>query len=176
MFKFSCSIIYFCFNHTFTPISIFYLLLLILEGRRSSPTRTRSVLERSPIIFFKGGGSLLTSVGCKYLVSLASCGFFMRSTTSILYLPARCSSQSFLDWQTLSWIWGSVLQHKAQFPYLRFGFRYFGFLPSRSGYIFHSCSPILSMAGLYWKHLTFEDVPFLRDPAPLCPPAFLLAG
>lgn len=33
------------------------------RGLTSRPTRTRSVLERSPMIFLSGGGSFLTSVG-----------------------------------------------------------------------------------------------------------------
>ena len=65
-------------------------------GRMSRPTRTRSVFERSPMIFFTGSGSLRTSVGIARIWSpSASWGFFIRSTTSISYRPARCSSQIF---------------------------------------------------------------------------------
>ncbi len=52
--------------------------------RRSSPTRTRSVFERSPMIFLIGSGSRRTSVGTARIWSpRASCGFSRRSMISI---------------------------------------------------------------------------------------------
>src|SRR6185436_20434532 len=52
--------------------------------RRSSPTRTRSVFERSPMIFLIGSGSRRTSVGTARIWSpRASCGFCRRSIISI---------------------------------------------------------------------------------------------
>src|SRR6185295_7011352 len=58
---------------------------LALRGRRSSPTSTRSVLERSPMIFLMGVGSRRTSVGSARIWSpRPSAGFSTRSTTSML--------------------------------------------------------------------------------------------
>ena len=57
---------------------------VVSRGRRSSPTSTRSVFDRSPMIFRTGSGSFRTSVGSARIWSpLASCGFFIRSTTSM---------------------------------------------------------------------------------------------
>jgi hypothetical protein len=61
---------------------------------RSNPTNTRSVFERSPMMFLTGRGSLRTSVGtARIWLSRASRGFFKRSITSMRYLPSNCSSQ-----------------------------------------------------------------------------------
>src|SRR5687767_6830167 len=58
---------------------------------------TRSVLERSPIILRTGEGSFRTRVGIARIWSPRdSFGFSNRSTTCILYRPARCSLQIFL--------------------------------------------------------------------------------
>ena len=59
--------------------------------------RTLSVFERFPMMDLTGGGSLLTSVGMAMIWSpLASCGFSIKSTTSMRYLPLSLSSQIFL--------------------------------------------------------------------------------
>src|SRR6185295_13786483 len=68
--------------------------LLGRRGRRSSPTSTRSVFERSPIIFLIGVGRCRTRVGSARIWSpRPSCGFSTRSMTSMLYRPSRYSSQ-----------------------------------------------------------------------------------
>src|SRR6202521_4994339 len=52
--------------------------------RRSRPTNSRTLLDRSPTIVRSGSGSLLTRVGIATIWSLrASCGFSLRSITSI---------------------------------------------------------------------------------------------
>ena len=64
------------------------------RSMRSSPTNTRSVSERSPMMFLTGRGNLRTNVGtARIWLSRASFGFFKRSITSIWYLPFNCSSQ-----------------------------------------------------------------------------------
>ena len=64
------------------------------SGRMSSPTKTRSSLDRSPMNFFKGLGSLRTSAGTARIWSpWASFGFIRRSTTSMRYRPSRYWSQ-----------------------------------------------------------------------------------
>jgi len=64
-----------------------------LRGRKSNPTRTRSVSAKVPIILRTGSGSLLTRVGMARIWSpFASLGFSSRSITSIEYLPFKCSS------------------------------------------------------------------------------------
>src|SRR5690242_17472550 len=58
---------------------------LARRGRRSRPTSTRSVLERSPMIFLIGVGSLRTRVGSARIWSpRPSAGFSTRSMTSML--------------------------------------------------------------------------------------------
>src|ERR1019366_6960688 len=66
-------------------------------GRMSRPTKARSVLERSPMIFLTGSGRRRTRVGIARIWSpRASLGFSSRSIASMLYFPARCVSQIFL--------------------------------------------------------------------------------
>ena len=55
------------------------------------------MLERFPMIFLTGVGSFRIRVGTAMIWwSFASCGFFRRSMTSIVYWHSRCSSQIFL--------------------------------------------------------------------------------
>jgi hypothetical protein len=86
-----------CFSFGLCSLSAasdFYLLFSALCSLRSNPTNTRSVLERSPMIFLTGWGNLRTNVGmARIWSSRASCGFFKRSITSMWYLPFNCSSQ-----------------------------------------------------------------------------------
>src|ERR1700723_155413 len=65
------------------------------EPSESRPTSTRSVFDRSPIIFRIGTGKLRTSVGiARISSSCARCGCFTRSITSSRYfLPSKCSVQ-----------------------------------------------------------------------------------
>ena len=61
------------------------------SGAQLEPYR----FDRSPTTLRIGSGSLRTRVGMATIWSpLASCGWTSRSTTSILYLPGRCSAQS----------------------------------------------------------------------------------
>src|SRR5579864_1929658 len=63
----------------------------------SSPTKTRSVSDRSPMILRMGWGRLRTSVGMARIWSpCASCGVFTRSITWSSKRPSRCSLQIFL--------------------------------------------------------------------------------
>src|SRR4029450_371208 len=66
-------------------------------GGRSRTTKTRSVFDRSPMIFFIGWGRFLTQVGMAMIWSpRANWGFSSRSINSMRYLSARCSAQIFL--------------------------------------------------------------------------------
>src|SRR6185503_13385085 len=57
-------------------------------GRTSSPSRTLSLSERSPITRRSGGGSCLIRVGvARIRSSSARCGFSRTSTISSSYLP-----------------------------------------------------------------------------------------
>jgi len=65
-------------------------------GSNCNPTKARSVSRRSPTILRSGCGNFRTRVGMARIWSpAASCGCLTRSTTSILYRPARCCSQIF---------------------------------------------------------------------------------
>src|SRR6185436_13931783 len=64
---------------------VFHAHAPVLRARRSSPTSTRSVLERSPMIFLMGVGSRRTSVGSARIWSpRPSAGLSTRSITSML--------------------------------------------------------------------------------------------
>src|SRR5688572_11833548 len=76
-----------CHSRDVQPKHIFFGCdqALARRGRKSRPTSTRSVLERSPMIFLIGVGSLRTSVGSARIWSpLPSAGFSTRSITSML--------------------------------------------------------------------------------------------
>ncbi len=61
---------------------------------RPSPINTALVLDRSPIMFLTGKGSLRTNVGmARICSSRAIRGYFKRSITFIWYLPFNFSSQ-----------------------------------------------------------------------------------
>jgi hypothetical protein len=80
------------FSHKPMKVPLLAVHLYLLT--RSNPTNTRSLSERSPIIFRTGMGSFRTNVGtARIWLSRASCGCRKRSITSRLYLPFNCSSQ-----------------------------------------------------------------------------------
>src|SRR5690242_9709784 len=69
-------------------------------GRKSKPTSTRLVSDKSPIILRTGTGSLRTSVGMARIWSpLESWGRSAKSITSIIYRPLRWISQIFFKFE-----------------------------------------------------------------------------
>src|SRR4030043_1403277 len=138
--------------------------------RMSSPTSTRSVLARSPIIFFSGSGSFLTSVGMAIIWSpLASCGFFRRSITSMRYFPARCSSQIFFKLAKAVIDFGvcpATYNRRFQISSVASVFAFFPF-PGDTAFILLSLPSSFSSAlPKELKVPPYEDAPFLNGLLP----------
>src|SRR5208283_2641335 len=108
-------------------------------GRMSRPTKARSVLDRSPIIFLTGTGRRRTRVGIARIWSpRASWGFSRRSITWMRYFPARCVSQIFLRFENANvqcGVWPATYRRSSQkSSFLVFAARLAG-LPDGSRFI-----------------------------------------
>src|SRR4030043_739038 len=138
--------------------------------RMSSPTSTRSVLARSPIIFFSGSGSFLSSVGMAIIWSpLASWGFFKRSIPSMRYFPARCSSQIFfkLAKAVIDFgVWPATYKRRFQISSVESVFAFFPF-PGEAAFTLLSFPSSFSSALLEKLKISpCEDAPFLNGLLP----------